>query len=140
MVNIQRFPFLQKYDEFGRAESFPYLPLTLTYRERPLDVLGLLDTGSSVSVLPYEIGLQLGAVWEQQSASVTLTGNLARFPARGLLLSATVGQFEPVSLVFAWTQSEEVPLLLGRLNFFQEFDVCFYGSQLAFEVSPRQMP
>jgi hypothetical protein len=31
-----------------------------------------------------------------------------------------------------------VPLLLGRLNFFAELDVCFYGSQLAFEVCPKQ--
>ncbi|MEH2114878.1 hypothetical protein [Nostoc sp.] len=26
--------------------------------------IALLDTGASVNVLPYEIGLQLGAVWQ----------------------------------------------------------------------------
>ena len=29
------------------------------------------------------------------------------------------------------------PLLLRRMNFFLEFDVCFYRSQLAFEVRPK---
>jgi hypothetical protein len=27
--------------------------------------------------------------------------------------------------------------LLGRMNFFLEFDVCFYRSQLAFEIRPK---
>jgi hypothetical protein len=31
-----------------------------------------------------------------------------------------------------------VPLLLGRMNFFLEFDVCFYRADLAFEVHSRK--
>lgn len=116
----------------------PYLPIALTYQNRSLEVSGLLDTGASVNVLPYEIGLQLGAVWEEQTISVVLTGNLAQFLARGLVVSAKVGQLPPVRLAFAWTQANNVPLILGRQNFFSEFDVCFYGSQLAFEVCPKQ--
>ena len=114
------------------------MPIALTYQNRSLQVSGLLDTGASVNVLSYEIGLQLGAIWEEQTISVLLTGNLARFLARGLIVSAQVGQFAPVRLVFAWTQANNVPLILGRQNFFSEFDVCFYGSQLAFEVCPKQ--
>jgi hypothetical protein len=45
--------------------------------------------------------------------------------ARGLVLSATVAEFPPVLLAFAWTQSSEAPLILGHMNFFTEFDVCF---------------
>lgn len=116
----------------------PYLPIALSYQNRSLQVSGLLDTGASVNVLPYDIGLQLGAVWEEQTISVVLTGNLARFLARGLVVSAQVGQCVPVRLAFAWTQANDVPLILGRQNFFSEFDVCFYGSQLAFEVCPKQ--
>ncbi|WP_443689857.1 hypothetical protein [Nostoc mirabile] len=37
----------------------------------------MLDTGASVSVLPYSIGVQLGAIWEEQTISVMLAGNLA---------------------------------------------------------------
>ena len=32
-----------------------------------LAVVGLLDTGSTVNILPYPLGLQLGLVWEQQT-------------------------------------------------------------------------
>ena len=83
------------------------------------------------------MGVDLGAIWENQTTELQLTGNLAQFQARALLLSATIGRFAPVRLVFAWTQAVEVPLLLGQVNFFMAFDACFYRSQLAFEVRPK---
>lgn len=138
MLNAERYSFVERQNDSGETITTPYLPIGLTYQNRSLQVSGLLDTGASVNVLPYEIGLQLGAVWEEQTISVLLTGNLARFLARGLVVSAQVGQFAPVRLAFAWTQANDVPLILGRQNFFSEFDVCFYGSQLAFEVCPKQ--
>jgi hypothetical protein len=66
-----------------------------------------------------------------------LAGNLATVEAKGLLVSAKVSDFEAVRLVFAWSLSDDTPLLLGRMNFFLEFDVCFYRSQLLFELRPR---
>ncbi|MEH2087587.1 aspartyl protease family protein [Nostoc sp.] len=137
MVNPQRFSFTEGYDTFGVPDALPKLPLILTYRNSSVEVSGLLDTGASVSVLPYSIGVQLGAIWEEQTVSVTLAGNLAPVEARGLLVSAQIGSFEPVRLVFAWSLSNDVPLLLGRMNFFLEFDVCFYRSQLVFDVCPQ---
>ena len=86
--------------------------------------------------MPYSAGLQLGAVWDEQTTSVTLAGNLAKVEARGLVVSARVGEFKPTPLVFAWSLSEEAPLLLGRMNFFLMFDVCFYRSQLSFDICP----
>jgi hypothetical protein len=100
-----------------------------------LRVSGLLDTGSSVNVLPYEIGLTLGAVWERQRLSVPLGGNLAQFEARALVLTANVENFPPVDLAFAWTRDRYAPLILGHMNFFLLFDVCFYRADLAFEIS-----
>ncbi|MGL5805798.1 MAG: retroviral-like aspartic protease, partial [Xenococcaceae cyanobacterium] len=88
-------------------------------------------------VLPYSFGIQLGAVWEEQTTSVTLAGNLASTEARGLLVIAQISDFDPVRLVFAWSLSDDTPLLLGRMNFFLEFDVCFYRSQLIFEIRPK---
>jgi hypothetical protein len=43
----------------------------------------------------------------------------------------------PVQLVFAWAETNDAPVILGRTNFFQEFDVCFFGSEAAFEVTRR---
>jgi len=118
--------------------SLPMLPLSLCHRGGPrLAVEGLLDTGASVNVLPHRLGLQLGASWSERAPVVRLTGNLSRFEARALLVLGQVADFPPVPSAFAWSQAEEVPLLLGQVNFFADFDVCFYRSQFAFDIRPR---
>jgi len=137
MRNAERYPFISVESTLGEAGLQPRLPLTLTHHEQSVTVVGLLDTGAMVNVLPYHVGVDLGAVWEQQTTALRLTGNLAQFDARALLVSAAVGQFAPVRLVFAWTQAPHVPVLLGQVNFFMEFDVCLYRSQLAFELCPK---
>jgi hypothetical protein len=137
MINGQRFPFIERTNSAGLSSAMPYLPITLSCSEQSIEMMALLDTGASVNVLPYEIGLQLGAVWENQTVQIPLSGNLAQMEARGLVLSATVANFPSVLLAFAWTQSREVPLILGHMNFFAEFDVCFYRADLAFELHPR---
>ncbi|MEA5479486.1 hypothetical protein VB774_17840 [Pseudanabaena galeata UHCC 0370] len=137
MTLKKRFNFVEKSNSVGETSLVPYLPLTLSFQNTSISTSGLLDTGASVNVLPYEIGIQIGLNWDDHTTSVTLAGNLAQFPAKGIILSATIDQFAPTTLVFAWTKAENIPLLLGRINFFQEFDVCFYGSQLAFEIAPK---
>jgi hypothetical protein len=138
MRNAERFAFTAADSKLVEASFQPYLPITLTYHGQSRTVSSLLDTGATVNVLPYQVGLDLGTVWEQMSVPVQLTGNLAQFEARALIVSASVGRFAPVRLVFAWTQATNVPVLLGQVNFFMEFDVCFYRSQLAFEIRPKQ--
>jgi hypothetical protein len=49
-----------------------------------------------------------------------------------------IDNFPPVRLAFAWAESNNLPLILGQLNFFTKFDVCFYGSQLAFEICQKK--
>ncbi|GAB4186377.1 MAG: hypothetical protein Fur006_25600 [Coleofasciculaceae cyanobacterium] len=139
MVDKVRFAFTEVDPNLGALSTLPYLPLILTYQNQSLNVSGLLDTGSSVNVLPYEMGLRLGAIWERQRLSVPLGGNLARFEARALVLTATVERFPPVELAFAWTKDKNAPLILGHMNFFLAFDVCFYRSELAFEISPKRV-
>jgi hypothetical protein len=139
MQDSRKFNFVERFDAFGIPDALPTMPLTLTYRNSSIDVSALLDTGASVNVMPYSMGIQLGAVWEEQTMAVTLAGNLASIEARGLLVSAQIDDLNPVRLVFAWSQSDNVPLLLGRMNFFLEFDVCFYRSLLIFEVRPKSI-
>ncbi|MEG4281830.1 hypothetical protein QUB68_01770 [Microcoleus sp. A006_D1] len=138
MVDRVRFAFTEVDPSLGALSTLPYLPIVLTYQNQSLRVSGLLDTGSSVNVLPYEMGLRLGAVWERQRLSVPLGGNLSKFEARAVVMTANVEQFPPVELAFAWTKDRNAPLILGHMNFFLAFDVCFYRSELTFEVSPKK--
>jgi hypothetical protein len=133
---FERYPFVHLDPAQGEASLAAVLPLTLAARAS-VQVSGLLDTAAAVSVLPYDVGLRLGLDWAAQTIPLKLTGNLAQVEARAVLLTATVGAFPPVRLAFAWSRSNDVPLLLGRVNFFAEFDVCFFRSRAVFEVRPK---
>jgi hypothetical protein len=88
MIESQSFPFLEAKDIYGDVDVVPNLPLTLTYGQKLIAVSGLLDTGASVNVLPYSVGCDLGAIWEDQNFSVQLAGNLATVEARAFKLLA----------------------------------------------------
>ena len=121
----------------GRNKPFPWLPITLSAGKRNIATFGLLDSAATVNVLPYQIGEELGAIWGEQTIEMDLSGNLAHLEARGLLLTAQIEGFPPLQLGFAWTQSESAPLILGQVNFFESFDVCFFRSDFAFEISTK---
>jgi hypothetical protein len=139
MTTVAKFPFISVDNTAGETGFCPNLPITLIHQNSSVNLYGLMDTGASVNVLPYGIGVQLGYKWEDQTTVLTLTGNLAQYEARVVFIQGQVGQFEPVQLVFAWTSAENVPLILGQVNFFLEFDVCFYRSQLMFDVRRRSI-
>lgn len=118
-------------------DSLPRLPLLLLREDRVVESIGLVDSGATVNVLPYELGLQLGGVWEDRRAIIQLAGNLGNLPAMPFSAISQIGEFLPTELVFAWSRSSDVPLILGQTNFFMEFDICFYRSTSEFEVKPK---
>ncbi len=122
-------------DEF---DSLPRLPLTLRYDNRQVAVVGLVDSGATVNVLPYEAGLQLGARWDERKATIRLAGNLGKTSAMPLFVMAEIETFSPVRLAFAWVRAIDAPLILGQTNFFMEFDVHFYRSRLEFAIELKK--
>jgi hypothetical protein len=118
-------------------DSLPRIPLVLRRENKGVEAIGLVDSGATVNVLPYELGLELGVVWDDRRAIIQLAGNLSNQPAMPFFASVEIGNFAPTDLVFAWVCSPNVPLILGQTNFFLEFDVCFYRSRLEFEVNPK---
>lgn len=116
-------------------DSLPRIPLTLYHQTQSIEVVGLVDSGATINVLPYEAGLQLGAVWDEQKAIIQLAGNLGGQPAIPFFAMADIAGVGSVQLAFAWASRENIPVILGQTNFFLEFDICFYRSQLEFEVN-----
>jgi hypothetical protein len=119
----------------------PRLSMILHYGNQSMEVRGLLDTGAAINLLPYSLGIQLGAVWGEESTVVPLVGSLGNYEAHPLVLLATHPQLNansPIRLAFAWIQTDDVPIIFGQMNFFLEFDVCFYRSQSIFEVNPKK--
>ncbi len=118
-------------------DSLPRLPLILRYNNRTMEVVGLVDSGATINVLPYEVGVRLGAVWNDRRANLQLTGNLGKQAAMPLFVMAEIGDVTPLKLAFAWVKNDDVPVILGQTNFFMEFDICFSRSKLEFEITPK---
>jgi hypothetical protein len=132
-----RFPFISATSQKGEGSLMPFLPILLRHQGHEVSTYGLLDTGASVNVMPFSMGLRLGCIWEQQTIPLKLSGNLALVEARAVFVDAMVEGCTPVSLAFAWTRADNVPVLLGQTNFFMEFDVLFARSARFFEVLPK---
>lgn len=126
---------------WGKGETFPMpvLPFGLRFNDNPIiQVHGLLDTGATVNVLPHSLGIRMGAKWENQTTSITLTGNLSRLEARAILVEGHITDWPPVKLVFAWIRDDPCLLILGRVIFFQEFDVTFRRKHFQLEIEPAK--
>jgi hypothetical protein len=132
-----RFKYSTTSSSQNEFDSLPRIPLTLQQGDRVIETVGLVDSGATVNVLPYELGLQLGSVWDERKAIIRLTGNLGNQQAIPFPVMSQIGEFQPIKLVFAWTNSPNAPLILGQTNFFLEFDVCFYRSKSEFEIKPK---
>lgn len=134
-----RFKYSTTNPAQNEFDSLPRISFNLRRDNRCVEVLGLVDSGATVNVLPYEIGAQLGAIWDDSKAIVQLAGNLANQPAMPFFAYAEIGEYKPVKLAFAWVRQTNILLILGQTNFFIEFDVYFFRSQLEFEVKPKNL-
>ncbi len=132
-----RFAHIQRNPSAGVTGYAPLLLLDLEKNQRTITASGLLDTGVAVNVLPYSIGTALGFAWEKETPGLALGGNINATATRMIVINATIGSLATVPLVFTWTQTDAVPLILGQVNFFMEFDACFFRTQLAFEITPK---
>ena len=61
-LNKVRFKYSTTDPSQDEFDSLPRLPLVLQLGSQSVEVVGLVDSGSTVNVLPYEVGLRLGQV------------------------------------------------------------------------------
>lgn len=127
------------YPTYNRKRTLPRIPIILENENRRIEAIGLVDSGSSTNVLPYRFGLALGLVWESSQMRIKLTGNLANYPAQPVIILGEIGEYKPVRLSFAWSQTDSVPLILGNTNFFDQFEILFYRNEGKIEIKPNSL-
>ena len=59
-VTTMRFKYSTTGSSQNEFDSLPWVPLILTHQDHSLEVVGLVDSGATVNVLPYEAGFGLG--------------------------------------------------------------------------------
>ena len=130
---MQRFPYTP-HPQF--SVGMPLLDIQLANGSHSLRVSALVDSGAALNILPFDIGIELGLVWETQTFPIDLGGTLTGSQAYAVLLNGQIADLQPRQLAFAWIDklSSDVRPLLGQVNFFQEFDIHFYGNQQLFGI------
>lgn len=56
MRNSKRFPYIKKINNLGQENYVPFVPITLNYDNIAIKSMGLLDTGATINVFPYDLG------------------------------------------------------------------------------------
>lgn len=114
----------------------PRVSITLRAGNREVQALALVDSGATINVLPFDLGIQLGAIWDEAQAILPLAGILGT-DGVSLNIETQLGDYPPVELSFAWVKTDRVPLILGQYDFFEYFRVCFERYNLEFEITPK---
>lgn len=91
-----RFKYSTTSPTQNEFDSLPRIPLILQKDNRSVETTGLVDSGATVSVLPYELGIQLGAVWDDTKAIIQLAGNLSNQTAMPFSATAESQTFNPL--------------------------------------------
>lgn len=120
----------------GFPDGMPFVEMKIFHNNRMAPVLALVDSGSALNVLPFDVGKALGFKWAKQTYSLDVGGVLKDAKAYAVLVQGEIASFPSKDLAFAWVDkpSRDIPILLGQVNFFQVFDVYFYGKQQSFDV------
>src|SRR5258708_3650472 len=82
MSLVEQFPYCDRNPDSNGLDLMPDLPIVLRHQSHLLSGVGLVDSGASISVLPFSLGIQLGFDWKTQKAPITLGGTLAHVGAR----------------------------------------------------------
>lgn len=132
---MSRFAFTTS--ERSPGQPMPWVEIALGYDDRWVSILGLIDSGSPITVLPWTYGLDLGMRWEDQRIALNLGGAYRNVEARAAFVMAShssVTGSRPIRLAVAWARSNDLPVIFGQTNFLMELNVCFYRSQGYFDL------
>lgn len=131
-----RFQYSITRPEQDKDDAMPRISVTLRSGNRQLQAIALVDSGATINVIPFELGRQLGAIWNDAEAILPL-GGIIGSDGIPLDIETQIGDYPPIELSFAWVQNDRVPLILGQFDFFENFRVCFERYNLEFEITPR---
>ncbi len=82
-----------------------------------------VDSGADFTLIPYRLGKFLGFIHEDGEIH-EIHGINGTVPVVFKTISTKLGNHE-FQMRAAWSQLEDVPLLLGRLDVFDQFDITF---------------
>jgi hypothetical protein len=116
------FPYLKEHSRIFGVVTRPIARVTL---QRKYPQWMYVDSGADISLIPLSVGRLIGLTQIQGDRHQKIFG-ISRSSISIIVkkISMRIGPSEFNARV-AWSQTEEVPLLLGRMDVFLKFSVTF---------------
>ena len=116
----------------GPPRKTPTIPVTFVGPSDSVDLVAILDSGADISVLPLEIGEQLGLSLTKDRSPCAGIGGDVETSEDHVRIRIMQGHenytFEiPVKVVL--DPGCNIPVLIGREGFFEEFEITFDESR-----------
>ncbi|MBI3537316.1 MAG: hypothetical protein HY070_07165 [Chloroflexi bacterium] len=121
MKTVATFEYLPRLDsDFGFSYETK-ITVTFVHKARRLETIAFLDSGADITVLPYRIGARLGLILSEGNKIefATATGN--RFVLSVHQIGLKIGESDFAIVRIGWAQTDEVEMLIGRLDVFNHF-------------------
>lgn len=128
------FVFKYKSHPQNKAKKLPLIPVKI-HAKQDVETLGLIDSGADYSVLPLSMAEALGVPFKKSEAEdIAGIGGLHKaYPCRISVTITGKGEHNTERLelpAFAIQADRQEPfLLLGRLGFFDKFEITFKESE-----------
>jgi hypothetical protein len=113
-------------------ELAPLLPARLSRNGVDVAVSALVDSGATISVVPFDVGARSGYSWNAVALGGVAGGAVGKLIAVDLMFNP----FGRIPQMFAGSSSNDQPVIFGRAMFFFDFDVCFHRARGYFEIQP----
>jgi predicted aspartyl protease len=112
----------------GPPRKTPTIPVTLMGPDDSIDIVAILDSGADISVLPLEVGEQLGLdLTKNRSPCGGIGGEVdtAEDHVRIRLAQGHENYTFDIPVKVVLDSSSSIPVLLGREGFFEKFEITF---------------
>lgn len=114
-------------EQFGTI-WVPTVTVEIKYQESSLSCEMLVDAGAYLSMIPYQVGIELGLTISNDEVMEAGGAGGASIPHVVKEVELQIGAYSIQSRI-GWALTDEIPLLLGRLDVFDEFDIEFSQSR-----------
>lgn len=134
--------------EFKKAYSIklgeilkPIIPVKITGPKRSLNIFMLLDSGADLSLIPYSVGEIIGLDINIENRSEVHGIGEGSIPYILCQTQLSIEDAEFPARV-GWALIEEVPFILGRLDFFKNFSIDFreFDNKVILKAQSESIP
>ncbi|MEK6894900.1 MAG: hypothetical protein AABX48_00075 [Nanoarchaeota archaeon] len=120
------FNYKQTILKSGKIIYRPLIPITLIGSNESLDVIGILDSGSDMSIIPKSIAEVIGVKYLGEDEISGITGKPIK--SKQGVINVEFGKDREKTnfqIPVVIPEKEDVTIIIGRLGFFQNFDITF---------------